>query len=175
MKKIMLVGLLLAVLGMFTIPTTTSAAGFGATITIAPPVLPVYTQPICPGDGYIFTPGYWAYGVDGYYWVPGTWILPPQVGFLWTPGYWGWGGGGYFWHAGFWGPHIGFYGGVNYGFGYFGHGYEGGYWNHGSFFYNRNVNNIGGGIHNTYVRNVTINHDRTSFNGGRGGLNARAG
>src|SRR5262249_16572953 len=69
-------------------------------ITIAPPVLPVYEQPPIPGPGYIWTPGYWAWGDDGYYWVPGTWILPPAVGLLWTLGYWGWrepggiGGGG---------------------------------------------------------------------------------
>src|ERR1700729_1895314 len=65
-------------------------------IGIAPPALPVYVQPVCPGDGYIWTPGYWAYADDGgYYWVPGTWIQPPQPLFLWTPGYWGWGGGGF--------------------------------------------------------------------------------
>ena len=176
MKRIMLVGLLLAVLGMFMMPTTTSAAGFGVAITIAPPVLPVYTQPICPGDGYIFTPGYWAYGVDGYYWVPGAWVLPPRIGFLWTPGYWGWGGGGYFWHAGFWGPHVGFYGGINYGFGYGGFGYEGGYWHGGHFFYNRSVNNINvNNIHNVYNKTVVNNRDvnRVSYNGGRGGIIAR--
>ena len=26
---------------------------------IAPPALPVYVKPICPADGYIWTPGYW--------------------------------------------------------------------------------------------------------------------
>src|SRR6202789_4340398 len=94
-------------------------------ITVGPPVLPVYDQPICPGDGYIWTPGYWAYDdADGYYWVPGTWIEAPEVGFLWTPGYWGWGNGGYFWNVGYWGPHVGFYGGINYGFGYSGVGFE---------------------------------------------------
>src|SRR5215813_816242 len=94
------------------------SVGFG------PPALPIYEQPECPGDGYIWTPGYWAWDGDDYYWVPGTWVLAPEVGFLWTPGYWGWGGGGYFWHEGYWGPHVGFYGGINYGYGYWGHGYE---------------------------------------------------
>ena len=59
-------------------------------ITVAPPVLPVYDQPPIPAPGYIWTPGYWAWGDDGYYWVPGTWVEPPAVGLLWTPGYWGW-------------------------------------------------------------------------------------
>ena len=56
----------------------------------APPVLPVYVQPPCPQPGWMWTPGYWAYGPDGYYWVPGTWVPAPYVGALWTPGYWGW-------------------------------------------------------------------------------------
>ena len=160
-----------------TAPTASAAFGFGVAITIAPPPLPVYAQPVCPGDGYIWTPGYWAYGPDGYYWVPGTWVIAPQVGFLWTPGYWGWGGSGYFWHAGYWGPHIGFYGGINYGFGYFGAGYQGGYWNGGHFFYNRTVNNVSiTNVHNVYNRTVINDHrdvNRVSFNGGRGGVNAR--
>ena len=59
-------------------PTASAAFGFGVAITLAPPPLPVYSQPVCPGDGYIWTPGYWAYGPDGYYWVPGTWVIAPQ-------------------------------------------------------------------------------------------------
>lgn len=151
---------------------------FGVSITIAPPALPVYEQPICPGDGYIWTPGYWAWGDDDYYWVPGTWIEAPEVGFLWTPGYWGWGDGAYLFHDGYWGPTIGFYGGIDYGFGYFGHGYEGGRWDNGHFFYNRNVNNVNvSEIHNTYNTTVINNHSgvsRVSFNGGNGGVAARA-
>src|SRR5258708_4258471 len=114
---------------------------FGISVTFAPPALPVYAQPVCPGDGYIWTPGYWAYGLDGYYWVPGTWVLAPRRGYLWTPGYWGWAGGLYLWHSGYWGLYVGFYGGVNYGFGYTGLGYHGGYWNGERFYYNRSVTN----------------------------------
>jgi hypothetical protein len=152
-----------------------SFAGIFVSISIAPPALPVYTQPLCPGDGYLWTPGYWSYGDEGYYWVPGTWVMAPQVGFLWTPGYWGWGGGAYAWHAGYWGPHIGFYGGVNYGFGYVGHGYEGGYWENGHFSYNRSVTNVNiTSVHvynRTVINNVTVN--RVSYNGGAGGIAAR--
>jgi hypothetical protein len=69
----------------------------GVSVNFGPPALPVYEQPICPADGYLWTPGYWAYDdVDGYYWLPGTWVIAPQVGFLWTPGYWGWGGNAFF-------------------------------------------------------------------------------
>jgi hypothetical protein len=170
--------LLLALVMLLLLPATSSAeVSVGISVRIAPPALPVYAQPICPGPGYIWTPGYWAYAPDGYYWVPGTWVMAPRVGFLWTPGYWGWGGGAYVWHGGYWGPRIGFYGGVNYGFGYVGVGYVGGYWNHGVFAYNRAVNNVNVTvIHNTYNRTVIDNTavNRVSYNGGTGGINARA-
>jgi hypothetical protein len=150
-------------------------AQIGVSITIAPPALPVYEQPVCPGDGYIWTPGYWAYGDDGYYWVPGTWVLAPEVGYLWTPPYWGWGNGVYLFHAGYWGPHVGFYGGISYGFGYFGNGYEGGRWDGGHFFYNRSVTNVNvtvvKNVYNTTV--INRNENRVSYNGGNGGINAR--
>lgn len=45
--------------------------GISISARIAPPPLPVYEQPECPTDGYLWTPGYWAYDDDnGYYWVP---------------------------------------------------------------------------------------------------------
>src|SRR5579864_9814223 len=147
----------------------------GISVGYAPPPLPVYEQPICPGEGYIWTPGYWAWDGDDYYWVPGTWVMAPQPGFLWTPGYWGWGGGAYVWHGGYWGPHVGFYGGINYGFGYGGRGYEGGYWRHGAFYYNSSVSRVNVTvIHNTYNKTVIVNNVHTSFNGGEGGVRARA-
>jgi len=160
----------------------TSAASFaqiGISVRFGPPALPIYEQPLCPGEGFIWTPGYWAYDYEiaDYYWVPGTWVLAPQVGFLWTPGYWGWGGGAFLFHEGYWGPHIGFYGGINYGFGYFGHGFEGGRWDHDRFFYNRSVTNVNiTNIHNVYnttvINNTTVN--RVSYNGGNGGIEERA-
>jgi len=132
---------------------------------------------MCPGDGYLWTPGYWAYDYDvsDYYWVPGTWVMAPEVGFLWTPAYWGWGGDGFVFYDGYWGPNVGFYGGINYGFGYFGMGFEGGRWDGGHFFYNRSVNNINRDeIRNVYdapVRHYNENH--VSYNGGNGGISAR--
>jgi WXXGXW repeat (2 copies) len=136
----------------------------------------VYEQPVCPGDGYLWTPGYWAWDADGgdYYWVPGTWVEAPEVGYLWTPGYWGWADGFYIFHAGYWGPHIGFYGGINYGFGYFGHGFDGGHWDHDHFFYNRSVVNVNVNIRNVYEQRVDVrNETRVSYNGGNGGINER--
>jgi len=153
-----------------------SFAGVFISIGIAPPVLPVYVQPPCPTEGYMWTPGYWAYGDAGYYWVPGAWVPAPQPGFLWTPPYWGWEGGNYLFHAGYWGPHIGYYGGVNYGFGYMGVGFAGGEWRGGHFFYNTAIVHVGGGFHNTFVNetivhNTTIVNDRhVAYAGGPGGI-----
>src|ERR1035441_10590871 len=93
-----------------------------------PPPLPDYDQPPAPEPDYLWTPGYWGWSPEGYYWVPGAWVAAPYAGALWTPGYWGFVGGRYRFHHGFWGLHIGFYGGVDYGFGYTGYGYYGGYW-----------------------------------------------
>lgn len=145
----------------------------GISVAIAPPMLPVYVQPPMPADGYIWTPGYWSWSQPvGYYWVPGTWVLPPIIGVLWTPPYWGWSNGVYLFHDGYWGPNVGYYGGVNYGYGYGGRGYDGGRWDNGHFAYNRTVNNFGS-LHtpNVYQQNVTVtNHSHVSYVGGAAGL-----
>lgn len=181
-------------------------AGYDATLSDIsapqpPPPLPTYEQPAAPEPGYIWTPGYWSYTPQGYYWVPGAWTQPPYTGALWTPGYWGGYGGGYRFHHGFWAPHIGFYGGINYGFGYVGFGYQGGYWNGPHFFYNQYANhidiNINPGfreavyqrnvvvnntvisnrvVNNATINNVTINNrtiNNVSYNGGQGGIQVR--
>jgi hypothetical protein len=154
-----------------------SFAGVFISVGFAPPALPVYVQPVAPSDGYLWNPGYWAYGPEGYYWVPGVWVQPPAVGLLWTPGYWGWGGSAFIFHEGYWGPHVGFYGGINYGFGYGGVGFWGGRWEGGHFSYNTAVMNVNRTvIHNTYVDNVHVNVNvgvHTAFNGGAGGIQAR--
>ena len=143
--------LVLLAVGIGWVPLTNARAQVICTGNASPPPeLPVYDQPPLPGPGYIWTPGYWGGGPLGYFWVPGTWVEPPSVGLLWTPGYWGFRDGIYVWTAGYWGPHVGFYGGVNYGFGYAGAGYEGGRWANGVFSYNRTVNNFG----SVYITNV---------------------
>ncbi|HET7106787.1 MAG TPA: YXWGXW repeat-containing protein [Candidatus Acidoferrum sp.] len=178
MKLRTIPGLLLLALISLVVPTGSSAqVAVGISVHIGPPALPVYVQPVCPAPGYIWTPGYWAYGPDGYYWVPGTWVLAPTPGYLWTPGYWGWGGGVYVWHAGYWGPHVGFYGGINYGYGYGGVGFVGGEWRGGVFHYNTAVTNVNTTvIHNTYINKTLINRttvNNVSYNGGAGGITAR--
>jgi WXXGXW repeat (2 copies) len=154
-----------------------SYAGVFISVGIAPPPLVVYQQPPCPQPGWMWTPGYWAYGPDGYYWVPGAWVPAPYEGALWTPGYWGWSSGFYIWHPGYWGPHVGYYGGVNYGFGYMGIGFVGGIWRGHDFVYNTAVVRVNTTIiHNTYVdrtvveRNTIINDRHVAYSGGPGGI-----
>lgn len=167
---------LLLTLVLALIPAS-SYAGVFISVGIAPPVLPVYVQPLCPQPGLMWTPGYWAYGDDGYYWVPGAWVPAPYVGALWTPPYWGWQGGLYVFHPGYWGPHVGYYGGVNYGFGYMGVGFVGGMWRGREFAYNTAVMRVNRTIiHNTYIdrtvveRNTIIDNHHVSYNGGPGGI-----
>lgn len=165
-----------ATMGGTVVPNEARASIF-VSVNFAPPILPVYAQPVIPGPGYIWTPGYWAYdAASGYYWVPGTWVLPPYVGALWTPGYWGWAGGAYVFHGGYWGLHVGYYGGINYGFGYAGIGYVGGYWGPRGFCYNRVYNRVTNvNVTNVYNKTVVVNNNvsRVSYNGGRGGTTAQ--
>jgi hypothetical protein len=166
---------LIIVLAVFVLGSIPGLSQMDISINVAPPPLPMYEQPACPSDGYLWAPGYWAYGDYGYYWVPGTWVLPPQAGLLWTPCYWGWGDSGYAFFPGYWGTNIGFYGGVNYGYGYGGNGYGGGRWQDGRFFYNTAVNNVASvSIHDRYSdATFSRNAGSVSFNGGDGGIQAR--
>ena len=167
---------LLLAAGLCVLACTASRAEVNFSITVAPPLLPVYEQPPCPYEGYLWAPGYWAYDDGGYFWVPGAWVEPPRIGYLWTPGYWGYTDGFYAFNRGYWGPQVGFYGGVNYGFGYGGYGYGGGVWRGDRFVYNTAVTRVNTTvIHNTYIdRSVRdrATASRASFNG-RGGVEAR--
>jgi hypothetical protein len=153
-------------------------ASISISVNIAPPPLPVYEQPPIPAEGYLWVPGYWSWdqSEDDFYWVPGTWVEAPQPDLLWTPGYWGWNDGAYVFYSGYWAPEVGFYGGIDYGYGYTGEGYAGGRWDHGAFFYNRAVNNIANvTISNVYNQTVVVNNNarNVSYNGGNGGATVR--
>jgi hypothetical protein len=166
----------LAALLFIGLPLASSSAYVAVSVGFAPPAIPVYEQPLCPGPGYIWTPGYWAYGPYGYYWVPGVWVVAPGAGLYWTPGYWAFSGGNYLFHDGYWGPTIGFYGGINYGYGYWGHGYYGGRWVGNTFNYNTTVTRVNKTVvHNTYADRAVLKNkttSRTSFNG-QGGVQAK--
>jgi hypothetical protein len=107
-----------------------------------PPPLPSEDQPVLSQDGNLWTPGYWYWRDLAYVWIPGAWVRPPRVGVLWTPAYWSFNGTVFVFHPGYWGSSVGYYGGVNYGNGYFGTGYNGGHWVGSSFAYNSAVNHL---------------------------------
>jgi hypothetical protein len=118
----------------------------------APPPLPAEDQPPLPEDGYLWTPGYWSWRDQGYFWISGAWVRPPRVGVLWTPAYWSPAGRVFVFHPGHWGPTVEFYGGINYGYGYFGNGYDGGHWIDNSFAYNSAINHLNPAVaHHTYA------------------------
>jgi hypothetical protein len=174
--KIKLSTVTLAALLFAGLPLASSSAYIGISVGFAPPVIPIYEQPYCPGPGYIWAPGYWAWNGFDYYWVPGYWAYPPRIGFYWTPGYWGYSGGRYAFYDGYWGSRVGYYGGINYGYGYFGRGYYGGEWVGSTFRYNTAVTRVNTTvIKNTYVNNnyLKTTTTRTSFNG-PGGVTATA-
>jgi hypothetical protein len=167
----LLLGLLLSLF------PASSNAGVFVSVGFAPPVLPVYEQPPCPQEGWMWTPGYWAYGDDGYYWVPGTWVPAPYEGALWTPPYWGWSSGLYVFHPGYWGRHVGYYGGVNYGFGYLGIGFVGGRWHDHDFEYNRAYMHVDDRrFHHVYEdrhdegRYMVDRGSHVAYSGGPGGI-----
>ena len=174
LTRFLLVGL---GIGALTLIPISNAHAFGVAISVAPPALLVDDQPPLPGPGYIWTPGYWAWDAadQDYYWVSGEWVLAPEVGLLWTPGWWSCDDGFYSFHDGCWGRDVGFYGGIDYGHGYWGHGYDGGRWNHGHFAYNRDDNNLGRSNVATFShsRGFSQRDSRVSFNGGRGGTTDR--
>lgn len=147
----------------------------GVTADTPPPALQDYDQPECPQDDYLWQPGYWAYNPGGgYYWVAGTWVAPPSNGLLWTPPYWGYEGARYVFHAGYWGPEVGFYGGINYGYGYGGDGYYGGNWYGGHFRYNTAVVRVNSRMRNVYVDRSVVRvgiRANVSFNGPGGARN----
>jgi hypothetical protein len=159
--------------GSATPPAPRSPGEYRRRAHSAPPPIPDYDQPPIPGRGYQWTPGYWDWsdGDDDYYWVPGTWVEPPRSGLYWTPGYWRYYDGDYLFSDGYWGPNVGFYGGVDYGYGYGGDGYAGGRWQGDQFYYNSQVNNFGGRpVGPVYSQNVPMSGGRASYNGGPGGL-----
>jgi len=163
----------LAALLLLGLPLASSNAYVGISVAIAPPAIPVYTQPYAPGPGYIWTPGYWDWNGYDYYWVPGVWVLPPRIGFLWTPGYWGYNNGLYVFNDGYWGPTVGFYGGINYGYGYGGRGYYGGRWAGNTFLYNTAVTHVNRNVITTTYADKQVVAKNTV--GSRAGFNGPGG
>lgn len=81
------------------------------------------------------------------------------------------------WHEGYWGLHVGYYGGINYGYGYGGIGFIGGQWRGGVFAYNTAVVNVNRTnitnvyVNKTVINNTIVNNNHVAYNGGPGGIN----
>ena len=174
-RRIPRLRLALFVVALFCVPAPSFAQVY---LSIgAPPLLPTYALPPAPAPNYLWTPGYWAWGPNGYYWVPGTWVAAPAPNLYWTPPYWSAAstGLGFAFNQGFWAPQVGYYGGVNYGAGYYGTGYVGGNWSNGAFMYNTAISPV----NTTVIRNVYVNRsvvvntvNHVSYNG-PGGIRVR--
>jgi len=83
MRKAFLLRCVFLLAGLLLVSSAALAqVSIGVSVRIGPPPLPVYEQPACPGEGFIWIPGYWAWGPDGYFCVRGTWVIAPRVGFL---------------------------------------------------------------------------------------------
>jgi len=94
---------------------------------------------------------------EGYYWVPGTWVSTSLRRRALDPRNWGWANGAYAFNEGYWGPHIGFYGAVNYGFGYGASDLKAGNGANGGFSSTTALMvNIGGGVRVTNVYEKTV-------------------
>jgi hypothetical protein len=51
--------LLLLAVGLLAVPAQSQAqVAVSIVVQIAPPELPIYEQPLCPGEGYIWVPDY---------------------------------------------------------------------------------------------------------------------
>ncbi|HEY3271996.1 MAG TPA: hypothetical protein VGJ89_12370 [Geothrix sp.] len=112
-------------------------------ITIGPPPIPIYEQP-----------------------------MVPEYGYAWTPGYWGWEGEYFEFHRSYWGLHVGFYGGINYGHGY-GGGFEGGYGQGQDYYNRSVTKVNTSNVTYVYNKTVVVNNNTyIAYNGGAGGATA---
>ena len=119
---------------------TSSFAQVGISIGIAPPPIPIYEQPYAPAAGNNWT------GLLGlrFRLLLGPWRLDPSAArrIPMDPGILGLRRAARSLNEGYWGPTVGFYGGINYGYGYGGQGYYGGRWVGNTFRYNTAVTRV---------------------------------
>ena len=70
-------------------------AQISVSITLAPPPLPVYEQPVLVQEGSLWAPGYWEWRGGAHVWIPGRW-MGERHGYHWVPDRWDQVGG--HWH-----------------------------------------------------------------------------
>jgi hypothetical protein len=57
-------------------------------VNVAPPAPISEAQPVSPGSGYTWVPGFYRWDGSQYVWTHGHWMRPPQSGQVWVPGHW---------------------------------------------------------------------------------------
>ena len=82
MKRTLL--LAVASLGLFVAPAVHAAVY----VRVAPPAAIVEAQPVSPGVGYRWQPGYYRWDGGRHVWVGGAWALPPRPGARWEAHRW---------------------------------------------------------------------------------------
>jgi hypothetical protein len=53
-------------------------------VQTAPPAPRVVERVPAPGEGYVYTNGYWDYADSGWTWVDGRWVRPPSTDVTWV-------------------------------------------------------------------------------------------
>ena len=147
-------------------------AQISVSITLAPPALPVYEQPVLVEEGGIWAPGYWAYNQDGYFWVPGHLGAATRSRAALDTRVLGMGQRRLRLERRLLGRNGWILRRHRLRFRLFRTRLSGGHWQGQQFYYNTAVSHVNvTNIHNTYtqriVNNITVN--RVSFNGGTGG------
>ena len=64
--------------------TAPSFAQLSVYIGRTPPPLRREVRPAPPGEGYVWTEGYWGNAGGRYVWRPGVWTRPPYAGAYWS-------------------------------------------------------------------------------------------
>jgi len=86
-RKLLLLTFVLLVAGTL---AACAAGGGGYYVARTPPPPPAAYGVVgmAPGPGYVWVNGYWDWRGGNYFWVRGSWVLPPRRGAVWiAPAY----------------------------------------------------------------------------------------
>jgi hypothetical protein len=78
----------------------------------APPA-PMYERAPAVRRGYVWSPGYWAWGGHRHHWVPGSYVVE-RPGYVYAPPSWRERGGRWYLQEGYWNPQVAMRGGERY-------------------------------------------------------------
>ena len=84
------------------VPAQPAVTAAPVVVDQAPPAPQVEVVPVAPGPEYAWTPGCWSWGVHGWVWVGGRYVVRPRPHAVWVQGHWSGRGRGYVWIGGHW-------------------------------------------------------------------------